>query len=253
MWFLQYLIAYYNIIVFSFPYRGIPGGGFVDFIFMLTHGDKTVPNCLEVLDSIKDVGIGHIGFKDIGVDRETLARLADRINRSGAVSYLEVVSTTPEAVRESIRTAADIGIARVLGGQDVDFALTTLAPTAAGYYPFPGQPVGHPTRLKGTPDQINEDCARMRAAGCPGVDLLAYRATEADPIALVRAARSGLGDGYLIVAGSVDSPRQIRDLAQAGADAFTVGTAVFDGSFAPGGRSVAFQCRQILAACDPQG
>jgi len=221
----------------------------VDFIFMLTHGDKTVPNCLDVIDSIKDTGIGHIGFKDIGVGPETLGLLADRINQAGAVSYLEVVSTTPDAVRESIQNANDIGVSRVLGGQDVAFALATLKRTGADYYPFPGRPVGHPTRLEGTPDQVAEDCRRMRAAGCPGVDLLAYRATQADPLDLVRAARSGLGDGYLIVAGSVDSPGQIRDLAAAGADAFTVGTAVFDGSFAAGDGSVAYQCKQILAAC----
>jgi hypothetical protein len=222
----------------------------VDFIFMLTRSDKTIANCLETLDKIRDIGIKHIGFKDIGVERGTLALLAERINLMGAVSYLEVVSTTPEAVHQSIRTAADIGIARVLGGQDVDFALKTLQHTGAGYYPFPGRPMGHPTRLEGTPDQVAEDCRSMRAAGCPGVDLLAYRATQADPLELVRAARSGLGDGYLIVAGSIDSPDQIRNLAAAGADAFTVGTAVFDGSFAAGDDSIVHQCRQILAASD---
>lgn len=223
----------------------------MDFIFMLTHGDETIPNCLEVLDIVDEIGISHIGFKDIGVDKIMLRTLAGRINETGATSYLEVVSTTLADVQESIQSAVDLGINRVLGGQDIDFALKVLEGTGAGYYPFPGRPVGHPTRLGGTPEEIENDCARMLAAGCPGVDLLAYRATQADPLDLVRAARSGLGGGYLIVAGSVDSPARIRQLTEAGADAFTIGSAVFDGAFAAADKSIVFQCQEILAACNP--
>ena len=35
---------------------------------MLTRDDRTVTDCLEVLDTIEDLGITHIGFKDVGVD-----------------------------------------------------------------------------------------------------------------------------------------------------------------------------------------
>ncbi len=222
----------------------------MDFIFMLTNGDKTVGNCLEVFEEVRDTGVSHIGFKDIVVSPNTLSAVARRIRDSGAISYIEVVSTTSDAVRESIETAADIGIDRVLGGQDVDFALAALEGAGASYYPFPGRPLGHPTILQGSPEDITADCERFRAAGCPGVDLLAYRASEADPLDLIRAARAGLDDGYLIVAGSIDSPERIRAIAEAGADAFTIGTAAFDNVFAPGGTTVAYQCREILRACE---
>jgi len=217
---------------------------------MLTHGDKTVPNCLEILDEIIDSGVSHIGFKDIGVSIETLAALATRIKSSGATSYIEVVSTTSESAHDSINAAAEIGVDRVLGGQDVNFALEALSGTAATYYPFPGRPLGHPTVLGGSPEAIEADCARFSASGCPGVDLLAYRASEADPLDLVRAARAGLGDGYLIVAGSIDSPQRIRDIARAGADAFTIGTAVFDNVFACGGNTLSYQCSEVLKICE---
>lgn len=222
----------------------------MDFIFMLTHNDKTVPNSLEILDIIEDIGVSHIGFKDLGVDTNTLLALTERIKNIGATSYMEVVSTTRDGVRGSIRTAAKIGVDRVLGGQEIEFALDALQQTGTGYYPFPGHPIGHPTKLEGTPKDVAEDCARIRSAGCPGADLLAYRATQADPLELVRAARTGLDGGHLIVAGSVDSPARVYELAEAGADAFTIGSAVFDGTFAPGNTSVAHQCQEILAACD---
>ena len=75
------------------------------------------------------------------------------------------------------------------------------------------------------------------------------RLTEADPLALVRAARGGLGGGRLIVAGSIASGRQIADLAHAGADAFTIGTAVFEDAFAADAKGVGSQIRAVQAAC----
>ena len=225
----------------------------MDFIFMLTQGDRTVPDCMDVVEDVIAAGVRHIGFKDIGVEERVLAGLAARIRRAGATSYMEVVSITPDSIATSIGTAARIGVDRVLGGQDVDFALDALAATGAGYFPFPGRPEGHPTSLHGDAGQVEADCARFRAAGCPGADLLAYRAVEANPLDLIRAARRGLGDGYLIIAGSVDSPERIADIRDAGADAFTIGTAVFDNSFARGGGNVAYQCERILACCEAAG
>jgi hypothetical protein len=220
----------------------------LDFIFMLTRDDQTVEDGLAVLDAIRDVGLGHVGFKDVGVDARTLGALTERIKRGGAVSYLEVVSTTPEGCLRSARVAVEIGVDRLLGGTDAEPILEILAGGRVAYYPFPGRPAGHPTRLGGTPETVAADCLRFAALGCAGVDLLAYRATEADPLALVRAARAAT-PGYVIVAGSVNSPARIRALGEAGADAFTVGSAAFDGSFSPRKGLLRSQLVDILAAC----
>jgi hypothetical protein len=126
--------------------------------------------------------------------------------------------------------------------------LSILAGSAVQYLPFPGRPFDHPTKLAGTPQQVEEDCRRFRALGCAGVDLLAYRATESDPLELVRAARRGLDGGVLLVAGSVARPAQIRALAEAGADSFTIGSAAFDGSFSPHVGSLRSQLRAVLDA-----
>jgi indole-3-glycerol phosphate synthase len=221
----------------------------VDFIFMLTHHDKTVADCLEVYESIAKIGLEHVGFKDVGVDHKTLQKLTQAIKKSGAVSYVEVVSTSPESIRRSIEIAAELGVDRVLGGQDIDHAMESFADKGVSYYPFPGRPVGHPTKLGGSPSDVERDCARAMAAGCAGVDLLAFRATEADPLDLIRAARRGLEeDGYLIVAGSIDSKERMRAIEEAGADAFTIGSAIFENSFAPGVKGVPAQCKEVLRA-----
>ena len=219
----------------------------MDFIFMLTWGDQTVKNCLEAFDSISDTGLKHVGFKDIGVDRETLAELQGRIKATGAVSYMEVGSTTSEACLNSARVARELGVDRLLGGFEVAATLDLLAGSGVAYYPFPGRTEGHPTRLRGSPAEVTADCARMAEAGCAGADLLAYRAVDAEPLALVEAARAALS-GELIVAGSIDTRDQIQALAADGVDAFTIGTAAFEGTFSPHKTGLRAQITDILAA-----
>ena len=220
----------------------------MDFVFMLTRSDQTVPDCLEVLDEILPLGLTHIGFKDVGVPPDVLAELSRRIKAAGATSYMEVVSTSREACLQSARVAREIAIDRLLGGTQVEDVLAILAGSKVAYLPFPGRPFDHPTKLGGTAAQVEADCRRFEAMGCAGVDLLAYRATEDNPLALVRAARRGM-TGTLLVAGSVQTPEQIRALADAGADAFTIGSAAFDGSFAPRLGSLRSQLRAVLDAC----
>ncbi len=218
----------------------------MDFIFMLTRDDLTVENCLEIFETVRPLGIRHVGCKDVGVEPAVLRQLVQRIRGSGAVSYLEVVSTSPEECLRSARAAVQVGVDCLMGGTEVEETLAILRGSGIRYHPFPGIPIGHPTRLGGTPQRIAADCRRFQALGCAGVDLLAYRATEADPIALVRAARRAT-QGYLIAAGSVDSPQRIRALREEGCDAFTVGSAVFQAAFAPRKGGVVAQLEQILA------
>jgi hypothetical protein len=181
--------------------------------------------------AVAPLGLKHVGFKDVGAALETLRVLNAGIKASGAVSYLEVVATTPEAALNSARMAVEIGVDRLLGGTLVAQTLDILRGTGIAYYPFPGRPAGHPTVLGGSPAEIAADCARFLAMGCAGVDLLAYRASEAAPVDLVRAARAALGDAHLICAGGVDGKARIEALRDAGCDAFTVGSAAFDLAF----------------------
>lgn len=223
----------------------------MDFIFMLTRNDRTVEDCLDLVNLIEPVGLKHVGFKDIGVPADVLRALADAIHRAGATSYMEVVSTTAEACLNSARIARDLGVHRLLGGTQVGEIMQLLEGSGTEYYPFPGRPVGHPTKLGGSVADVEADCRSFVQQGCAGCDILAYRATEAEPAELVRAARRGLGPArHLIVAGAVASAERIKAIKQAGADAFTIGTAVFDGSYSPTKGSILSQLRDVLADCE---
>jgi hypothetical protein len=220
----------------------------MDFIFMLTREDQTIEDCLDVYEAIRRVPLNHVGFKDVGVPPETLRRLHERMKADGRTTHMEVVSTDRDSALRSAEVGAGLGVDCLLGGTQVDAVLSIVKGTKTGYYPFPGVPVGHPTRLGGTPDKIEADTRAMVAKGCAGVDLLAYRATEADPLELIRAARRGTTK-KVIVAGSINSPARIRAVAEAGADLFTIGTAALDGSFCPRIGLLANQLARILDAC----
>ena len=94
----------------------------------------------------------------------------------------------------------------------------------------------------------------MAAKGCAGVDILAYRATDAEPLDLVAACRRGLLKfGAVVVAGSVNSPERVAAVSAAGADAFTIGTAAIDGSYAPGAGPLVAQLGAVLSDCRGTG
>lgn len=220
----------------------------MDFIFMLTRSDETIVDCLETWSAIEHVGVVHAGFKDVGVEISTLHELNRRMQAAGVTTYLEVVSTTTEACVQSARVGREIGVNRLMGGTQADEILPILRGTGIAYLPFPGVPIGHPTVLGGSPGTIEQHCKEFESAGCGGVDLLAYRAIDADPLELVAAARRGTM-GTLVVAGSISTVEQIAELAAAGADAFTIGSAVLDGSFSPRKGYLAGQLRDVLDAC----
>ena len=167
----------------------------MDFIFMLTMNDATVADALKLVEIARPIGLKHIGFKDVGVEPEVLAQLTAAIRDAGASVWMEVVSTTREEELKSLRLARQLEVDAVMGGVFVDEALRLLAGSALKYLPFSGRPSGHPTALGGSPEEVEAHCRAFVEQGCAGTDLLAYRATEAEPLDLIAAARRGLGGG----------------------------------------------------------
>lgn len=221
----------------------------MQFIFMLTHSDRTVTDALEVYGKLRDTDLHYVGFKDVGVDRATLQQLVDTIHADDRPVMLEVVSTSAQEELRSIAAAVDVGVDYVLGGTHVDAALEVIGDANLRYCPFPGRIVGHPSVLEGTLEEIVGDAKRLTAIdGVSGLDLLAYRHASVDPTELTRAVVEA-SDGPVIAAGSVDREERIRALADAGAWAFTIGSAIFDGQL-PGAPDIAAQVRWVLEICE---
>ena len=219
----------------------------IEFIFMLTRDDVTIPDAREVYASVADSGVRHVGCKDVGLPREELAALMDDIRSNGHTSYLEVVSETEEATLASARVAAEIRPDHLIGGTVIEPVQAILAGTGVRFWPYVGQVVGHPCLLRGSIEEIADDTRRAADLGVHGINLLAYR-YDGDVDALVRAV-VGATRLPVICAGSVDSPERIQALAGCGAWGFTIGTAALDGALAEG----APLAGQLQAALDAAG
>jgi 4-hydroxythreonine-4-phosphate dehydrogenase len=204
----------------------------IEFIFMLTRDDVTLANARELYASVAGTGVRHVGCKDVGLPQDELAALMDDIRANGHQTYLEVVSETEEATLASARAAADIRPDHLIGGTLIEPVQEILAGTGVKFFPYVGRIVGHPCLLRGSIEEIVADTERAAALGVDGINLLAYR-YDGDVDALVRAVVSAT-DLPVICAGSVDSVERIRALDEAGAWAFTIGTAALDGVLVEG-------------------
>ena len=219
----------------------------INFIFMLTHSDATVPNALEVLEELRGSGLKYVGFKDVGASTEQLKKVTDAAHEQGLEVMLEVVSTSAADERRSLEAAVEIGVDWVLGGTNPETGTEILAGSEAKYCPFPGTVVGHPSVLEGKIDEIAADTARLtQTDGIDGVDLLAYRHATANIQALVEAVVAA-SEGPVIAAGSVVDFDQVEMLARAGVWGFTIGSAIFENKL-PGGPGVPGQVAAILDA-----
>ncbi|MEU6083379.1 hypothetical protein [Streptomyces sp. NPDC047108] len=218
----------------------------IEFIFMLTHNDRTVDDAPDVLASLRDTGLAYVGFKDVGASPQRQRELTEAAHHMGMQVMLEVVSTSPEDEAASLRAARAAGVDWVLGGTTPAVGQDILAGSGIRYCPFPGTVAGHPSRLSGTIAEIADHAKQLTALdGVHGVDLLTYRHADADPEELTRAVANA-ADGPLIAAGSVVTEEQITLLCRAGAWGFTIGGAIFERRL-PGGDTVAGQVKAVLA------
>jgi hypothetical protein len=214
----------------------------MQFIFMLTKNDETVPDALAVFEAVRDTRVRYVGFKDIGLPLPELCRLSEAIRASGREVFLEVVSLDREAELRSARTALEIGVDWLLGGTRPADVLPIIAGTDIRYCPFPGRIVGHPSLLRGTVEEIVVSAGGLSTLdGVAGLDLLAYR-FDGDVSHLVRRVLD-VARVPVIAAGSVDSLERIRTLARLGIWGFTIGSAIFDQRF---GRGIAEQIAAVL-------
>lgn len=198
-----------------------------EFILMLTRNDETVPDAAELLEQALTTKTQHIGFKDIGLPEAEMRQLVTRIKQAGRTAHLEVVSLTPEAELESARVAIDMGVDYLIGGTQWQKVSEMLRGLPIKYFPYPGEIVDHPARLRGSVEQIVADAHTMQSR-IDGINLLAYRHDDLDGTEVLSQVQNAV-DQPVICAGSIASLDRVRAVAATGAWAFTIGQAVLDG------------------------
>jgi hypothetical protein len=219
-----------------------------EFVFMLTHNDRTVPDARAIYQEARETRLRYVGFKDVGLPFAELRSLAAEMRDDGREVMLEVVSERAEDELRSIEAALEVGVDWILGGTHVDDALRVLDGAHVRYCPFPGTVIGHPSLLRGTVESIAASAAELTARPeVAGIDLLAYR-YDGDVEALVAGVVAATPKP-VIAAGSVDSVARIEALTRLGVWGFTIGGAIIERRL-PGSPSVRGQIETVLDAIE---
>ncbi|MFV9429037.1 hypothetical protein ACNJ7K_10890 [Rhodococcus aetherivorans] len=205
-----------------------------EIIVMLTHHDVTVPNAREVFREAADLPVNFWGFKDIGLSLKESEQLVTDFRDAGKTAVLEAVNFSETDMLSTVSFAADCGIEYLTGGQFTETVRNKVRDAGMKYFPFCGETHGPPITLSGTLDDIEQDVTRLLELGVDGVDLVAYRYTDGDPIELARRVIATAGGERTIVAGSINSVERIRLMHDLGPFGFTIGGALFEGTLRPG-------------------
>src|SRR5690349_6738850 len=204
-----------------------------EFILMLTYNDTTVKDARKIFHECKDAPVRHWGFKDVGLSPEEMKALVQEMKDAGKTTYLEVVSLSEQEGLRGAQIAVDAGFDVLMGTVFFDSIGEFLKDKPIQYYPFPGHIYGHPSILDGSIEEIVNHARFLESQGVQGMDLLSYRYTGDAPELLREVVKAT--NVPIVSAGSIESQKRLAEVWQAGAWGFTIGSALFDQKFVPGG------------------
>lgn len=203
-------------------------------IVMLTNNDVTVENAYEVFDACKDLPIKNWGFKDIGLPRQKAKELAEYMKQCGKTTTLEVVTYTEEGGLDGAKMAVECGMDHLSGALPYPSLISYAKEHNLQFMPFVGNVGGSPVELHGTLESILAQEKELAEAGIQTVDLLIYRYMDGD--------QEQFAEAYFkhaalpaVIAGSVGNEERIRRVLSLGAQAFTMGSALFKKNFVRNG------------------
>lgn len=199
-----------------------------NLIVMLTHNDQTVKNAIEVFDECKDLSVECWGFKDVGLDKQSMRTLIDNMKDAGKTTFLEVVTYTEEQCMAGAKLSVEYGFDYLMGTIYYESVYEFLKKHDIEYLPFVGKVSGSPSVLEGTIEEIIDNAIGLKRRGLTGFDLLAYRHKQGEQLAheFCRAV-----SGKNVIAGSINSFDRIKIMSDINPWGFTMGSALFTKSF----------------------
>lgn len=202
-----------------------------ELIVMLTYDDKTVADAWEIFQACRDLPVRSWGFKNVGLDRAGMSRLAGTMKDAGRTVYLEVVSLDERSALEAVQAGSECGCDVLMGTVYSDNVRDAARAHELAYFPFVGQVSGHPSVLSGSTEEITDHARALTESGVDGLDLLSYR-HDGDPALLLSEVVEAT-HVPVVSAGSIESYGRIDAVWNAGAWGFTIGSAFFHSAFEP--------------------
>ena len=203
-------------------------------IVMLTQNDQTTKYANKIFHECRDLPIDYWGFKNIGISESEMCELICAMKEEGKRTFLEVVTYTKESCLASAKFACKHKLDFLLGTLFYPDVWNYLKSEDIQYYPFIGNVSDNPSILSGSPEDMMHESDRFLAESIPGIDLLAFRYMNGDPIHLAHkiVEHTRLN---VILAGSINSIERIKTVNVINPWGFTIGSALFTQNFVKGG------------------
>lgn len=199
-----------------------------NLIVMLTHNDVTVQNAFDIFASCRELNVQHWGFKNVGLPKDEMRRLAQVMKEAGKTTYLEVVTYDEESCMEGAKTAVECGLDQLMGTLYFPSVHEYLKEHQVVYKPFVGNVYGSPSVLEGSFEEIIADAQNLIGQGITGIDILAYRHKDGEALAREFCRKVNC---EICIAGSISSFERIDMMYEIAPWGFTIGSALFDGKY----------------------
>lgn len=121
---------------------------------MLTHHDVTVKDAGEIFEQCKDLPVKFWGFKNVGLPKDEMKKVAGAMKAAGKTTFLEVVTYDEASCLDGAQTAIDCGFDYLMGTVYYDSVAKLLKENGMAYLPFVGKVSGSPSILEGTNEEI---------------------------------------------------------------------------------------------------
>lgn len=201
-------------------------------IVMLTHNDMTVKNAAELFNQCADLPVEYWGFKDVGLQKEDMAKLYKKMKDCNKKTFLEVVTYSEEECMKGAKLAVDLSVDYLMGTIYYESVFKFLAEQKINYLPFCGKVYGSPSVLEGTINDILFDAKKLLDMGVFGIDLLAFRHQQGEELA--RKFSESISKP-VVVAGSINSKSRMEFINEINPWGFTMGSALFTKNFVKNG------------------
>ena len=149
-----------------------------EIIIMLTHHDVTVKDAGEIFEQCKDLPVKFWGFKNVGLPKDEMKKVAGAMKAAGKTTFLEVVTYDEASCLDGAQTAIDCGFDYLMGTVYYDSVAKLLKENGMAYLPFVGKVSGSPSILEGTNEEIIQNAKDLMAKGIKGFDDLAAKLAD---------------------------------------------------------------------------
>lgn len=201
-------------------------------VVMLTRNDITVSNPMEILSAIDSPQLQHVGLKETGIPLNRFVDTLRSLKHMGKTVYVELMTEDFDEMAFLAKTAIENNADVLLGTRRSAELDKIIRDSGISCYPAFDDRTAYEDTLDGHIDAVEKALIDLCTdPHISGAFINPFR-IPCDAGSLIRTAASCGKCAF--VSGSINSVERLKTVANSGAHAFAVGTAIYNREFCHG-------------------